>query len=314
MLPGMNKTVQTVGKTFGKVLGLCADMTAIVGLLLGAQQKGLCFWIILFVLIIVLVYLISGICSYVSFGELLMQVARRGHLHTLRMILLAEEYRQKEGKPLIKGKSATFSFHVEPRDTSGKSTIKYEHTFCVKRKTSHKVNCRSWIFGDENIPPTNCRIQVDEHRPEQGDLTSVGVQSTECADHNGIYQLQWEIPGGVRNENIDLKIYYERRKAFGWDRNELFVIYPKSLIEGIKIADFKVYIAAEDIDKVARIGLLRLPISGNQDSSKESHFVSTQSLQDMPYYLLKDVSISKDNVYLITVYRTNNEEKNDSKN
>lgn len=272
-----------------------------IGIFLGSGEKSTSYWPILVLLLVGFIVLALKLISEISLLNLLMLVAQRGHLHTLRMILLVCNDKPHGKKYLYSG-SASFAFELMGK-TNKKSTVKYSHTFEGKRSIQKKFAFSTWLFGDEGIAPTDVDIRIDTQSQDSENVHSVGISCLEHPYHDGIYKFDWEIPHGERNCKTKLELNYQRKDAFTWDMDDIFVIYPKSFMNGIKTASFSVFVDPKDDGTISSVDYTEL-VCGLQSCAKDP--VKMQKQKDKNgkcFYSTKgELKINEENLYIITVH------------
>lgn len=298
------ENVITASKLIVKITLTLIDVIGI-GIFLGSGEKSTSYWPILALLLVAFIILALKLISEISLLNLLMLVAQRGHLHTLRMILLICNDKPHEKKYLYNG-SASFAFELVGK-TNKKSTVKYSHTFEGKRSTQRKFAFSTWLFGDEGIAPTDVDIRVDTQSQDSENVYSVGVSCLEDPYHDGIYKFDWEIPHGERNCKTKLELNYQRKDAFVWNKDDIFVIYPKGFMKGIKTASFSVFVDPKDDGAISSVDYTEL-VCGLQSRAKDSVKMRKQKDKDGKcFYSTKgELEINEENLYIITVHLNSN--------
>ena len=105
------------------ICSVCCDLLLLTTLQIGA---------IFVALLLLLAYLLAKILSYISQLNLLYQLSARGHLHSMRMVLLVDKERENEAQHL-KAEQAGFNFEITPCK-EGRSSVIYDHNFKVRKK------------------------------------------------------------------------------------------------------------------------------------------------------------------------------------
>lgn len=239
-------------------------------------------------------------------------LARRGHLQTIRMILLRDylkRHRDEEEQGEIKVKNdftaekARFNFIIGERK-GGASDIKYKHLLDVKRRFKKRVGVYPWIFGDDDAEPTNCKITIDEkeflvpsHR--------MNVSFSDYPVNDGIYAINGgtiDLDGGRSKE---IGISYVRENAYKWDRQEVFVIYPQCFAWKCKKADFKVIY--EDMPECeVSVCVTEVVCTMGAAKLKNARLLLRETTEDgKMYYCLKNIKIDADNVYILEISHMN---------
>lgn len=295
-------------------IAILADLLAIwttVGVyLLGILPKGT-NWILYIFLVafsLAIPVLLKKIVSEIVFLNLLMLVAQRGHLHTLRMLLLVRNDRKNERKHLYDG-SANFTFHLKKKNDTGKSTVTYHHTFEAKRKNQKKFRFSTWLFGDENIPPKIEDIRINEQSLNNKNAESVGgAICSEFPNHDGIYVFEWV----VTKENINQKLQnsgkilfelkYSRENAFTWDRDDVLVIHPRSFMDGIESANISVFADPDDSDAILEVTITELSQGLHPKINGPYPMKKQEDKGAMSFYsTLGELKINEKNVYVISI-------------
>lgn len=310
---GIELTVST--ELIRSLIAILADLLAIwttVGVyLLGILPKDTnwILYIFLVVFSLAIPVLFKKIVSEIFFLNLLMLVAQRGHLHTLRMLLLVRNDRKSERKRLYDG-SANFTFHLKKKNDNGKSTVTYHHTFEAKRKNQKKIRFSTWLFGDENIAPKIEDIRINEQSLNNKNAQSVGgTICSEFPSHDGIYVFEWV----VTKENIDQKMQdngkdlfelkYSREDAFTWNRDDVLIIHPRSFMDGIKSANISVFADPEDSRAILEVTITELSQGLHPKINGPYQMKKQVDKNAMSFYsTLGELKINEKNVYVVTIH------------
>lgn len=244
----------------------------------------------------------------ICFFNLLMLVAQRGHLHTLRMLLLVRNGRKSEQRYLCNG-NADFTFWLEKKGSNGKSTVTYCHTFQAKRRVKNTFCFSTWLFGDESIPPKIEDARINAQSLNSDGALPVDIYLPKFANHDGIYKFEWIVKKDdntqkpQRSNRIQFDLKYSREGAFTWDKDDILMIHPLSFMKGINRANISIFADSEDSNAISEITItelsqgLRPTIKGpykmkkNTDKGKMSFYSSQGELE-----------INEKSAYVITIH------------
>lgn len=245
----------------------------------------------------------------------LILLAHRGHIHTIRMILMRDYHKShNEDETILSditktndftAESAVFSFSVT-KSKNGISDVLYSHSFSLKSKHKGEKLFYPWIFGDNNAKPQECFVKIGVDG-EKRVLTPCPVRNpyVDYPVNEGIYTVGCNLGNMEKGQNKDIIFTYKRFKAYEWSRDELFVIYPKCFAKTINYASFKV----EFYDNVSeKVGIRLTELYCNGRKAKEiilSNFTEPKIVEDgekrKTIYIAENIKINENNVYIITI-------------
>lgn len=233
--------------------------------------------------------------------DFIMLLAREGHIHTVRMILMRDKFQIHT--QAISGKSADFHFIISPSD-DGASDVIFRHNFAVKFRAGKEVCFEPWVFGENDAPPEQCHVILQDGfgsaiagklnatpEPLEKDYKDYSV-------NNGIYSLSWNIGTKPDVRTRQLQLSYTRKHSYLWDRDEIFVIYPQSFMPGIKQALFSIRFE-EALFEIEHITIEEL--KGRRSKPRPA---LTKSLISKTYES-KPFRVSQDAVYIVTIHHAN---------
>lgn len=296
--------IKIVLKTIIGLITLIADAST-VGILIYKSFSGvygeLTFELILVFLLLVfsLVYISMQIFSYVNQLDLLYQLSKRGHLHSMRMVLLVNKERQKERLPL-EADRADFTFEIGSCKNK-KSSVSYKHRFFVKKKTPGAVICPAWIFSDMNVVPEKVGYTIMGEDWEKTKPELENIKKNEFSSHNGICKFDWEFGGDVRKNAMEVDLQYTRNDVFLWDQNHTFIIYPDCFFKNIKDVSFAVKVGQGDEHHICSVEVTE--INGEAQISKYYKKLKNK-LQNGNCVIIKTgeyIKAHKGSVFIITV-------------
>ncbi|MEE0708940.1 MAG: hypothetical protein UCO57_09205 [Gemmiger sp.] len=296
--------ISTIIKVIIGVTALIADVSAVGALLYGIYHD---FWpevffeivLVLVFLLMVLLYDFVKSLSYISRLNLLYQLSARGHLHSMRMVLLVDKMREKE-KTLLKADWAKFTFEIGPRE-GGVSSVRYKHKFWVRKMYPGAISVPAWIFTDMEVKPREIEYAVRGTDGGKTEPQAVKIKKNEFALHDGICKFEWEFGAELYKNDADADLQYTRSAVFPWDRNHTFIIYPDCFFKNIKEVSFSVkageaesqYISSVEVTEIngAIIPLYYKSIKTPLDEKNERIYKTGEC-----------VKVHKGSVYIITVY------------
>lgn len=241
------------------------------------------------------VYFLCAISNWSFYTAL----AERGHLHTLRMVLLLQQDYKRKVIPL-KGESAEFRYNVE-KSCNGISNVQYKHYISAIRRFSKRGAYSTWIFGDELVKPSALKTSLDGNPQPRVFPILVETPYKGHPDHNGLYWFQWDIPEGKRNDSIGMDICYTRENAYKWNQDTVFIIYPKSFVSSIKTGTFSITCDAQDAINIAFIELHEIH-SGFLSQQSEPQLLQREEYGGkVTFSTDKNIPIQSNSVYALAV-------------
>lgn len=246
-------------------------------------------------LIVFSVYFLCAISDWSFYTAL----AERGHLHTLRMVLLLQQDYTRKSIPL-KGESAEFCYNVE-KSCNGVSNVQYKHHISAIRRSSKRGAYSTWIFGDELVKPSALKTSLDGNPQPRVHPILVETPYKGHPDHNGLYRFQWDIPKGKRNDSIGMDICYTRVNAYKWDQDTVFIIYPKSFVSSIKTGTFSITCDAQDAVNILFIELHEIHSGFLSQQSKPQPLHREQDGKRVTFSTDKNIPIQSNSVYALAV-------------
>lgn len=298
----------------GSVIGIVANLITIgaaSGVVVSGifpKDKNWIFYLLIVVSLLVLFYFLRTMKSEICFFNLLMLVAQRGHLHTLRMLLLVRNDRKNEQRYLYNG-NADFTFYLEKKGDNGKSTVTYHHTFQAKRRVKKPFFFSTWLFGDEGIPPEIEDSRINTQFSSNGGALPVNIYLPKFAGHDGIYKFEWIVKKEdneqklQRSNRIQFDLKYSRKEAFTWDKDDILMIHPLSFIKGIKRANISIFIDSEDSTAISEITITELS-QGLRPTIKGPYKMNQQADRDeMSFFSSQgELEINETSAYVITIH------------
>ena len=294
---GIVANLVTIGTAFGIVVS---------GIL--PKEKNWILYLLIVVSLLVLFYCLRTMKSEICFFNLLMLVAQRGHLHTLRMLLLVRNDRKNEQRYLYNG-NADFAFYLEKKGDNGKSTVTYHHTFQAKSKAKKTFFFSTWLFGDEGIPPVIEDSRINTQFLSNGGALPVNIYLPMFASHDGVYKFDWIVKKEdneqklQRSNRIRFDLKYSRKEAFTWDKDDILMIHPLSFIKGIKRANISIFVNSEDSKAISEITITELS-QGLRPTIKGPHKMNKQADKgEMSFYSSQgELEINETSAYVITIH------------
>lgn len=272
------------------ICSVCCDLLPLTTLQIGA---------IFVALLLLLAYLLAKTLSYFSQLNLLYQLSARGHLHSMRMVLLVDKERENEAQHL-KAEQADFNFEITPCKAERSSVI-YDHNFKVRKKYPGAVNVPTWIFGDMDIKPEEAQYTIRGSTWKDSEPQSEDIKYNEVQEHNGIYKFEWKFDSETPKSKIDADLRYVRKNAFPWNRNHILIIYPDSFFKDIKEMAFSVKVDAGDISRVQYVSVIE--INGTR-APRDAITLDKSNLEGGGYIFKTGeyIKVHKGSIYIITVH------------
>lgn len=261
-------------------------------------------FITIFVILLVILVLLCGIsASYLRKLNLLSELAKHGHLHTMRMVLLVNHERKHECK-ILDVDRAEFEFDIG-RSNKNRSSVIYNHTFHFRKKKKGWVESKVWIFGEGNIPPEGLEYSFLNRDWSCNTPELVGINGNAYNPNNGIYTFKWKFDDQFQDDPAELKLKYERKASFNWTQRHVFIIYPDSFMLGIKRVTFSVQMHEEDSNNISSIDVTE--ISGKRIARKYARIEKPVPVRDdiVVYKLGLEWQAHEESVYSITINMKN---------
>lgn len=305
------------------ILGAVLTLVNIIKLFTDTTMQNINIFYIVISTVLLIVALVGLSYSNVRLNQKwkgLILLAHRGHIHTIRMILM-RDYQKNHNKDeaisndIIKAndfsaESASFSFLVS-KQKNGLSDVEYVHSFTFKSKHNGEKLFYPWIFGENNAKPQECYIKIGIHG-EKRILTPYPVKNpyVDYPVNEGIYTVGCSIGHMKKKQCQDIIFSYKRMKSYDWTRDEMFVIYPKCFSKRVNFANFKLEFE-DDVSEKLGIRLTELYCDGRK--AKEiilSNFDEPKIVNDRDkrktVYIADNIKINTSNVYIITISAPNN--------
>lgn len=205
------------------------------------------------------------------------------------MVLLKDSQNSNK-ESAIKGTAAAFSFIISD-ENEGISNITYHHTLQVKIKNPLKeILFEPWAFGEDGAPPKRCMASLYEK----------GNNDKHYTDSN-LYSIAWNfgVPKSIHSKTLQMQ--FIRENAYQWKRNvEVFVVYPRCILDGLKHASFSVVYKSVPQNKVEKITVTEL--RGDKEKYCDVLIQNPNNIQE---YCCNEMRIHSDAVYIITINHKN---------
>ena len=255
----LNMLFRKLWESFCTFIGVGSGVVSII--LVFATDKNLKHTIALIVLSVtslsVLFYFATQTHRLKSKLSCLKLLAKDGHIHTARMVILRENCNNLTDIDIDKqniacAKTAEFSWIIG-EGVDGLSNVIYWHKFDFVRKkclfAPKNLKFAPWFFGENGCHPLDCNYMIDSH--DETDFMQiiptpvVTDGSRDYAVNEGIYKM--ELPKLKIHHKVSkhIEIRYNRKNAFIWSRNEIFVIWPKCFFSSVEKAAGKFTIEFE---------------------------------------------------------------------
>lgn len=170
-------------------------------------------------------------------------LSKDGHIHTARMVVLRENFNSLTDIDIKKqnlacAKKAEFSWLIE-ESKNGESNVIYLHKFDFVKKRAifspSKLRFVPWFFGENDNPPLECKYNINNTGYKNVNASPVITDgSRDYAANEGIYKMTVPICKLFRKKGQQIEISYSRKNAFLWNRDEIFVIWPKCFFSTAK--------------------------------------------------------------------------------
>lgn len=295
--------ISTIIKVIIGVVALIADVSAVGALLYGIYHNlwpEVIFEIVLVLVFLLLVLLYSFVkgMSYISQLNLLYQLSARGHLHSMRMVLLVDKMREKE-KQRLKADRAKFTFEIGPREGGG-SSVRYRHKFWVRKMYPGAISVPAWIFTDMEVKPKEIEYAVRGTDGGKTEPQAVKIKKNEFASHDGICKFEWEFGTELYKNDADADLQYTRSAVFPWDRNHTFIIYPDCFFKNIKEVSFSVKTGKAESQYISSVEVTEIngAIIPRYYKSIKMPLIEKD---DRIYKIGEYIKVHKGSVYIITV-------------
>lgn len=299
---------------FSSVISIVANLIAIgaaCGLFVSGfipKDKNWAFYLVITFCVLILFNSLRAMKSEICFFNLLMLVAQRGHLHTLRMLLLVRNDRKNEQRYLYNG-NADFTFWLKKKGDNGKSTVTYYHTFQATRKVKKTFCFSTWLFGDESIPPKIEDARINAQSLNSGGVQPVDIYLPKFANHDGIYKFEWIVKREdstqkpQRSNRIQFDLKYSREEAFTWDKDDILMIHPLSFMKGINRANISVFADSEDSKAISEITITELS-QGLRPTTKGPYKMKKNTDKgEMSFYSSQgELEINEKSAYVIEIH------------
>ncbi len=284
-----------------------------------SKEKAISYIVIVIVLLIILVKLIYSNIKLKNKWNGLILLAHRGHIHTIRMILMRDyQYTHLEGEVTSNGINRTNNFCVETAEFSFSvseqenrvSNVQYMHKFKLKSKIKHNSIFNPWVFGENGSKPKDCYVQIGKNKMV---LVPYAVKNlfVNYPVEESIYAVECGLGNNIADTTPDdtITFSYKRDKCYDWLKGGTFVVYPKCYANKINKASFK----CEFKDKVSyklSIRLTELSISGSKPKEivlpNFMECIEREKGQEKFVYKTEKIKINVDNIYIIKIVMTEN--------
>lgn len=253
---------------------------------------------VLLFLLLVLLYSFMKILSYSNQLNLLYQLSARGHLHSMRMVLLVDKERKKE-KQQLKADHADFNFEIGSRE-GDRSSMVYNHRFYVWKKKFGAITSPAWIFGDMDIKPEDAEYTIRGSTWKKTKPRIEDIAYNEVSAHNGIYKFEWNFDSDAQRNKVEVDLRYVRKAAFPWNRNHILIIYPDCYFKDIKEASFSVMVGHNEIEQIEGVNITE--INGAR-IPRDTRNMDKSILENGGYTFKTGeyIEVHKGSVYIITV-------------
>ena len=300
---------ETLLDTLPIILGIISAIITIVQFCFGQHKAWLIINLFLLFSLVSSNYIIQRKSKIASGLTLL---AKDGHIHTTRMLILHDNYEKiakhhNNYENITKqndfyAQSVCFSFHIKKRNKDGLSTQVYQHHFSFLPLHNGEKIFAPWFFGEDEAVPTDCSVQINQQNWQPAIPKPVVEGTHDYSVNEGIYTAS--IPLGLmkRPNHKDVCFKYVRNNSFRWDREEIFVIWPKCYAKKMEKASFSVSFD-EDVQKVVQI--IEYVCHGRRPEKKikayleKQHFILESNAAAQ--YCVTDLDINPDNVYVIYI-------------
>lgn len=253
---------------------------------------------IIIVLVLALIYFFMKISSYVNQLDLLCELSKRGHFHTMRMVLLVDKERKAEHLPLNPNR-AEFTFEIGPC-VNDRSSVSYRHRFSVRKVKEGPLSPKAWIFGDLNIKPEQLEYIIRGTKQKKVTPEIEGIEENEASFNNGIYNFKWKFDSEIQKNDTEVDLQYVRNGAFPWNRNHKLIIYPDCFFKDIKEVSFSVKVGRAESARIDSVEFLE--INGAKISTYDkSNQSPVEEDGNIVYKTGEYIKVHKGSVYIITV-------------
>lgn len=319
MLEYIRKNRDNLRNASNVFIGLLSIISTIISLrisLCGDDLSNGYMILLILIFLLLLVWFIS-VYSNVKLKNRwngLILLAHRGHIQTIRMILMRDyQFKHLENEAISNGinktndfcmKKADFSFEVSKRDKDKKSDIHYFHRFIFGAKVKGNNVFNPWMFGENKNKPENCYVKIDKNNDENIILYPYAVKNLyiDYPVEESIYAVECSLDSIEKNEEILFS--YIRRQSYGWSNYSTFVIYPKCYAYKIKKARF---ICKFQDDVTERISIRLTELYCNGRGVKE--IINREIIT-----VYKTSEIKSDNIYIIRINEVDNVQTNNQEN
>lgn len=235
-------------------------------------------------------------------------LAKRGHIQTLRMILLRDYLKkhpdeEKQGDVTVTNdfvaEKAEFNFMVG-KNHDGCSDITYKHKFIVKRKWKKKAKCCLWIFGDDDVKPYDCTLSVD-HVKTDSPIQKVNGSFADYPINDGIYAVKvGRLDFSEGNKKL-IELSYKRERGYKWERDEVFVIYPQCFARECERADFTVEYCQNVQTRLSVCLTEVVCMVGSARLENEQLLIKEDAMNGKKRFFINNIHINANNVYILKI-------------